>query len=78
MRDLALTTNGVLLADAVGDLKRAGLARLTVSLDTLQRERFKQLTRSDALDDVLAGIEAARTARLHRSQARHRRHSRRQ
>jgi cyclic pyranopterin phosphate synthase len=62
VRDLALTTNGVLLADAVGDLKRAGLGRLTVSLDTLQHERFKQLTRSDALDDVLAGIDAARSA----------------
>jgi len=62
VRDLALTTNGVLLADAVGDLKRAGLGRLTVSLDTLQPERFKQLTRFDALDDVLAGIDAARSA----------------
>ena len=62
VRDLALTTNGVLLSDVVGDLKRAGLGRLTVSLDTLQADRFKKLTRSDALNDVLGGIEAAREA----------------
>ncbi len=60
VRDLALTTNGVLLADAAPDLKRAGLHRLTVSLDTLQRDRFHRLTRMDALDRVLAGIDAAR------------------
>ena len=62
VRDLALTTNGVLLKDAIDDLKRAGLRRLTVSLDTLQRDRFKRLTRTDALEAVLAGIEASRTA----------------
>jgi GTP 3',8-cyclase len=62
MRDLALTTNGVLLADAAPELKRAGLHRLTVSLDTLHADRFHRLTRIDALDRVLAGIEAARSA----------------
>src|SRR3954470_22723884 len=41
LNELALTTNGVLLADQVEALKRAGLGRITVSLDTLQRERFK-------------------------------------
>src|SRR5580765_4584288 len=55
LRDLALTTNGVLLADAAADLRRAGLHRLTVSLDTLQRDRFVKLARFDALPQVLAG-----------------------
>jgi GTP 3',8-cyclase len=59
IRDLALTTNGVLLADQAAALHAAGLHRVTVSLDTLRRDRFLSLTRSDALDRVLAGIEAA-------------------
>ncbi|MBI4880865.1 MAG: GTP 3',8-cyclase MoaA [Planctomycetes bacterium] len=58
IRDLALTTNGVLLADAAADLKRAGLLRVTVSLDTLRPERFLALARQDALARVLLGIEA--------------------
>jgi GTP 3',8-cyclase len=60
--DLALTTNGVRLAEAAGDLRAAGLHRLTVSLDTLRPERFLQLTRTDALAQVLAGVEAVRRA----------------
>ena len=61
IRDLAMTTNGVLLADQAQALHGAGLHRVTVSLDTLQPARFKALTRSDALDRVFAGIhEAAR------------------
>ncbi len=59
IRDLALTTNGVLLAGAASELRRAGLHRLTVSLDTLHRDRFIQLARFDQLDAVLAGIDAA-------------------
>ena len=59
IEDLAMTTNAVLLAPMAAELKRAGLHRLTVSLDTLQRDRFVQLTRSDELDRVLAGIDAA-------------------
>jgi cyclic pyranopterin phosphate synthase len=62
LTDLALTTNGVLLGEAAADLRRAGLHRLTVSLDTLQRDRFTRLTRIDALPQVLAGIDAARRA----------------
>ena len=62
LRDLALTTNGVLLADAASALKRAGLHRITVSLDTLRPDRFLRLTRLDALGDVLAGIDAVREA----------------
>lgn len=60
LADLALTTNGVLLADAAADLRAAGLHRITVSLDTLQGDRFRRLTRMDMLPQVLAGIAAAR------------------
>jgi GTP 3',8-cyclase len=59
IRDLALTTNGVLLATHAQALRDAGLHRLTVSLDTLQRDRFMSLTRSDELDRVLQGIDVA-------------------
>ena len=59
LRDLALTTNGVLLAPLAADLKRAGLHRLTVSLDTLDRERFVRLARFDELPRVLAGMDQA-------------------
>ncbi len=59
VRDLALTTNGVLLAAHARALRDAGLHRLTVSLDTLRAERFRELTRSDELDRVLKGIDAA-------------------
>jgi len=60
LTDLALTTNGVLLADQVDALKDAGLGRITVSLDTLQPDRFKALARFDELDRVKLGIAAAR------------------
>ena len=59
LRDLALTTNGVLLADQIDDLHAAGLGRITVSLDTLRRDRFLSLTRFDRLDNVREGIAAA-------------------
>lgn len=64
IRDLALTTNGVLLASQARALKAAGLHRATVSLDTLRPDRFKTLTRFDAHRAVLRGIEAARAAGL--------------
>jgi cyclic pyranopterin phosphate synthase len=60
--DLALTTNGVLLAEHAKDLAAAGLGRLTVSLDTLQADRFLRLTGRDAHARVLAGIDAALAA----------------
>lgn len=60
--DLALTTNGVLLRAQASTLRAAGLHRITVSLDTLDRERFRELTRSDDLARVLDGIEAAGSA----------------
>ncbi len=59
LKDLALTTNGVLLADQIDALKAAGLGRITVSLDTLHADRFKTLTRFDQLDAVHTGIAAA-------------------
>ncbi len=62
IKDLALTTNGVLLAGQAQALWDAGLHRLTVSLDTLRPDRFLVLTRRDAHAPVLRGIEAARQA----------------
>src|SRR5262249_37124503 len=59
LTDLALTTNGVLLAEQIDDLKSAGLRRLTVSLDTLRRDRFIALARFDELTRVKEGIVAA-------------------
>ena len=59
IRDIALTTNGVLLDKQAEPLYRAGLRRLNIHLDTLDRERFKQITRRDELPRVLAGIDAA-------------------
>ena len=59
IRDLAMTTNGVLLAPHAAALREAGLHRLTVSLDTLRPDRFRTLTRFDELDRVLDGIAAA-------------------
>ncbi len=58
IRDLAMTTNGVLLAEHAGALRAAGLHRVTVSLDTLREDRFKALTRRDTHARVLEGIEA--------------------
>jgi len=60
--DLALTTNGVLLARQAAALRQAGLHRITVSLDTLRPERFRELARFDELPAVLAGIDAAARA----------------
>jgi cyclic pyranopterin phosphate synthase len=59
LTDLALTTNGILLADQAEGLRAAGLDRVTVSLDTLDANRFRELTRFDRLGRVLEGIEAA-------------------
>jgi GTP 3',8-cyclase len=60
--DLALTTNAVLLAGMARDLYAAGLRRLNIHLDTLDRERFRTITRRDDLARVLAGIDAAQNA----------------
>ena len=57
--DLALTTNGATLVNCVDELRAAGLGRINISLDTLDRARFEHMTRRDELDRVLAGIDAA-------------------
>ena len=60
--DIALTTNGILLAEQAADLRRAGLKRLNVSLDSLSPQTFREISRRDGLDRVLAGIFAAQQA----------------
>jgi len=62
--DLAMTTNGVRLPELAHDLVHAGLRRVNVSLDSLDRDTFRELTRRDELDRVLAGIDAALDAGL--------------
>ncbi len=60
IHDLALTTNGVMLAELAEPLYAAGLRRLNVHLDTLDRQRFRQISRRDVLDKVLAGLAVAK------------------
>jgi cyclic pyranopterin phosphate synthase len=62
--DISMTTNGILLKQHAEELKAAGLNRVNVSLDTLQPEKFKRITRFDRFYDVMEGIEAARSAGL--------------
>ena len=62
LRDLAITSNGVLLAEQAAGLREAGLHRVTVSLDTLRPERFVQLTRRDTHAQVLEGLAAVTRA----------------
>ncbi len=62
--ELTLTTNGLKLAELAQALVKAGLTRINVSLDTLSRERFKKLTFRDRFDDVITGLEAAKSAGL--------------
>jgi cyclic pyranopterin phosphate synthase len=64
VRDLAMTTNGLLLQEMAEPLARVGLNRVNISLDTLDRQKFSCLTRQDRFDDVWAGIEAAERAGL--------------
>jgi GTP 3',8-cyclase len=60
IQDLGLTTNGILLQKQASALKSAGLTRLNVSLDTLDENRFRELTRREGLGQVLAGLMSAR------------------
>jgi cyclic pyranopterin phosphate synthase len=62
--ELSLTTNGITLDRQAAPLLAAGLDRVNISVDTLDRDRFRQLTRRDRLDDVLAGVAAAAAAGL--------------
>ncbi|HYV12109.1 MAG TPA: GTP 3',8-cyclase MoaA [Pyrinomonadaceae bacterium] len=64
LQDLALTTNGYYLPERAQSLKDAGLDRVTISLDSLKRDVFKRMTGVDVLDKVLAGIAAAKAAKL--------------
>lgn len=64
IRDIALSTNALLLEEQIDGLRDAGLTRVNVSLDTLREDRFEQIARRPGLDRVLAGIEAAVTRGL--------------
>ena len=64
LKDLSLTTNGSFLAQKAEALKKAGLSRINVSLDTLNPERFRQITKRGTLQAVLEGIEASRRVGL--------------
>ena len=59
IEELTMTTNGILLEDKAKNLKKAGLDRVNISLDTLDRGKFKKITRRDRLEDVLRGLKAA-------------------
>lgn len=61
---ISLTTNGVLLARHAAELKEAGLSRVNISMDTLDPERYSEITRIGRLDDALAGLDAALEAGL--------------
>jgi GTP 3',8-cyclase len=64
LKDLALTTNGFKIAEKARDLKQRGLDRITISLDSVHRENFQDITGVDSLDNVLEAIEAAKNAGL--------------
>ena len=59
IQDVAMTTNGILLASQARDLKQAGLSRINISLDTIDRALFEKVTRRDMVGKVLEGIDAA-------------------
>lgn len=59
LRDLAMTTNGTQLAKYAKELKQAGLNRVNISLDTVDREKYSLLTRGGNIEDVFSGVEAA-------------------
>jgi len=64
VRDLSMTTNGHLLAERCDKLIAAGLDRINISLDSLDREKFERVTRTKAFDQVMAGIDAAQNSSL--------------
>jgi cyclic pyranopterin phosphate synthase len=64
LKDLSMTTNGILLPEFAIELKKAGLNRVNISLDTVNPEKYCQITRNGELTKVLEGIEAARNAGL--------------
>lgn len=64
INDLSMTTNGILLDKFAHQLKKAGLQRVNVSLDTIDPEKYRQITRNGDLEDVFRGLDAAREAGL--------------
>jgi len=64
VRDLSMTTNGHLLASRLNALVEAGLDRINISLDSLDRKKFEKVTRTESFDAVLAGMDAAQASRL--------------
>lgn len=64
LEELTLTTNGILLPGMAAELKEAGVDRVNISLDTLDPEKYRRITRTGALADALAGIQAAKEAGL--------------
>lgn len=64
LTDIALTTNGFSLPNRAQDLRNAGLDRVTISLDSLNREKFEEITGVDRLDSVLKAIKSAKEAKL--------------
>lgn len=66
LRDLTLTTNGTQLSRFAGELRAAGVNRINISLDSLQAERYRQLTRNGQIERVMQGIDAAQTAGFER------------
>lgn len=62
VKDLAMTTNGVFLSKYADDLKKAGLMRLNISLDSMNEQKFKQISRLGELKDVLNGIKSAQNS----------------
>src|SRR5436305_4115795 len=62
IKDIGLTTNGILLAPLAGALRDAGLRRINVSLDTMDPRKFEELTRRTGVEQVIEGIHAAREA----------------
>lgn len=67
IKDISLTTNGLMLPAKAALLKQAGLSRVNISLDSLKQERFAMITRGGDVAKVLKGIEAAEAAGLSRS-----------
>ncbi len=62
VKDLAMTTNGILLKSFAQELKNCGLSRINISLDTLQKKKFKRITRGGNVNDVFEGIKEAEKA----------------
>ena len=64
VEDLSMTTNGYLLLERCDQLVAAGMNRINISLDSLKRERFEQITRTKTFEQVIAGIDAAQASKL--------------